>query len=347
MEKDHNLVTAREGIKVSLRDKVILVTGGTGTIGNAFARLALDRHHPKKVIIYSRDEFKQEQMARRFDSPSIRFFLGDVRDRDRLERALDGVDYVLHAAALKQILAAEYNPAEAIKTNVFGALNIIDACINCDVEKIIALSTDKAVNPLGLYGATKLCSDKLFIASNSYAGRGRTRFSVVRYGNVWNSRGSVVGLFKEKSKTGRVPVTDPEMTRFLITPQQAAQFIIESFSAMEGGEIFIPKMPSVRIVDLAKVIAPDCELDIVGTRPAEKTHEALISTDDARRLIETPNGYTILPTLPFWDADQWAQVENSAFANGKKTYVSNENSDWLSRRDLAKLLESSEFAPTE
>jgi UDP-N-acetylglucosamine 4,6-dehydratase/5-epimerase len=332
---------------VSLRDKVILVTGGTGTIGNSFAQLALDRHHPKKVIIYSRDEFKQEQMAHRFDSPNIRFFLGDVRDRDRLERALGGVDYVLHAAALKQITAAEYNPAEAIKTNVFGALNVIDACINCDVEKIIALSTDKAVNPLGLYGATKLCSDKLFIASNAYAGTGRTRFSVVRYGNVLNSRGSVVDLFKEKLKTGRVPITDPEMTRFIITPQQATQFIIESFSAMKGGEIFIPKMPSVRIVDLAKAIAPDCEFDIVGSRYGEKLHEALISLDDAKRLIETQNAYTILPKLPFWDDKQWPHLEDSAFVNGEKTYMSNENSDWLSSRDIAKLLESPEFAPTE
>jgi len=332
---------------VSLRDKVILVTGGTGTIGNAIARLALDRHHPKKVIIYSRDEFKQEQMARRFDSPSIRFFLGDVRDRDRLERALGGVDYVLHAAALKQVTAAEYNPAETIKTNVFGALNVIDACLNCNVEKIIALSTDKAVNPLGLYGATKLCSDKLFIASNAYAGTGRTRFSVVRYGNVLNSRGSVVELFKEKSKTGRVPITDPEMTRFVITPQQAAQFIIESFSTMKGGEIFVPKMPSVRIVDLAKAIAPYCELDIVGTRYGEKIHEALISADDAKRLIETHNGFTILPKLPFWNDEQWAHLEDSAFISNEKTYVSNENSDWLSPRDLAKLLESREYAATE
>ena len=254
-----------------LNGKTILVTGGTGSFGKKFTRMVLDRYDVNKLIIFSRDELKQAQMRAEFgDNPKLRFFIGDVRDKERLYRAFDGVDVVIHAAALKRVPECEYNPFEAIKTNVIGAQNIIDAAIDRGVSKIVALSTDKAVNPINLYGATKLCSDKLFIAGNSYVGSKDTRFAVVRYGNVVGSRGSVVPLFLQLKEAGKLPITDPRMTRFWITLEEGVEMVFATLEKMQGGEIFVPKIPSMKITDLAEAIAPECELEIVGIRPGEK-----------------------------------------------------------------------------
>jgi UDP-N-acetylglucosamine 4,6-dehydratase len=272
-----------------LNDTIVLVTGGTGSLGHRLTQLLLERYQLKKLIVFSRDELKQFEMAQRFSErefPCMRYFIGDVRDRDRLYRAFEGVDVVVHAAALKQVPIAEYNPFEAIKTNVLGAANVIDAAIDRKVKRVVALSTDKAANPINLYGATKLCSDKLFVAGNSYASLSSTKFSVVRYGNVVGSRGSVIPFFLNQRPSGVLPITDERMTRFWITLEQGAMFVIKSLERMEGGEVFVPKLPSMRITDLARVIAPECQLKNIGIRPGEKLHEVMVPEDDARSTLD-------------------------------------------------------------
>lgn len=284
-------------------NKNILITGGTGSFGKYYTKTLLDRYRPKKIIIYSRDELKQFEMQQQFPQDCVRFFIGDVRDRDRLAMAMRGVDYVIHAAALKQVPAAEYNPMECIKTNVHGAENIIQAALACKVGKVIALSTDKAANPINLYGATKLCSDKLFVAANNLVGHDRpTRFSVVRYGNVVGSRGSVVPFFKKMIAEGcdQLPVTDERMTRFWITLQQGVAFVLKNFERMQGGEIFVPKIPSVRITDLAEAMAPSIPTKVIGIRPGEKLHEVMCPQDDSHLTVEFEDHYVIKPTITFW-----------------------------------------------
>ncbi|MED3622815.1 UDP-N-acetylglucosamine 4,6-dehydratase (inverting) [Neobacillus thermocopriae] len=317
-----------------LKDKTILITGGTGSFGKKFVSKILETD-VKKVIIFSRDELKQFEMAQEYKDPRIRFFIGDVRDKDRLYRAFEGVDIVVHAAALKQVGICEYNPFEAIKTNIHGAQNIIEAALDRGAERVIALSTDKAANPINLYGATKLASDKLFIAANSYVGNKKTRFAVVRYGNVVGSRGSVVPFFKKMKQTGKIPITDKRMTRFWITLDQGVQFVIDNLGRMKGGEIFVPKIPSMRVVDLAKAIAPECEIEIIGIRPGEKLHETMITEDDARRTLSFDTYYVIQPEFPWWKVE---------YAKGGKplpegfSYVSNTNDQWLSVEDLKNLI---------
>jgi len=281
----------------------ILITGGTGSFGKHFVKNILNRYKPKKIIVFSRDELKQYEMQQMFPQESIRFFIGDVRDRDRLIMAMRGIDYVVHAAALKQVPAAEYNPMECIKTNVHGAENVIQAALECKVKKVIALSTDKAANPINLYGATKLCSDKLFVAANSLVGLDRpTRFSVVRYGNVNGSRGSVVPFFKSLIDKGadHFPITDPRMTRFWISLQHGVDFVVDSFERMQGGEIFVPKIPSIRITDLAKAMAADMPMRTIGIRPGEKLHEIMCPEDDSHLTLEFKDHYVIRPTITFW-----------------------------------------------
>jgi UDP-N-acetylglucosamine 4,6-dehydratase len=283
--------------------KNILITGGTGSFGREYVRALLERFRPGRLIVYSRDELKQSEMAQEFHQECMRYFIGDVRDRDRLTLAMRGVDYVIHAAALKQVPAAEYNPTECIKTNIYGAENVIHAALACEVERVIALSTDKAANPINLYGATKLASDKLFVAANNIAGGRRTRFSVVRYGNVVGSRGSVVPLFRSLIAGGatHLPITDERMTRFWITLQQGVAFVLKDFQRMQGGEIFVPKIPSVRIVDLAKAMAPDLRTKIIGIRPGEKLHETMCPADDSHLTLEFDDHYVIRPSIRFVD----------------------------------------------
>lgn len=286
---------------MDMNGKTILITGGTGSLGKKLTRKILSTYSPKKIIILSRDELKQSEMMQEFPDECMRFFIGDVRDKERLYRSFEGVDCVIHAAALKQVPAAEYNPFEVIKTNVLGAQNIIDVSIDVGIKRVIALSTDKAANPINLYGATKLCSDKLFIAGNSYAGGKSTRFSVVRYGNVVGSRGSVIPFFLKMKDTGVLPVTDERMTRFWITLDQGAELVLNSFNRMKGGEIFVPKIPSAGIMDIAKALAPECRTKIVGIRPGEKLHEVLISEDDGRHTLEYDDYFVIQPQFPWWD----------------------------------------------
>ncbi len=279
--------------------KSILITGGTGSFGQACARTLLTRYDPARVIIFSRDELKQFEMAQHFSQfENIRFFLGDVRDKERLYRAFRGVDIVIHAAALKQVPAAEYNPFEVIKTNIIGAQNIIDAAIDTNVSRVLALSTDKAAAPINLYGATKLCSDKLFIAANAYASTTDTKFSVVRYGNVLGSRGSVIPFFRERRKDGVLPITDPRMTRFWITLEQGVDFVLDCLQRMAGSELYVPKLPSMNIMDLARAMCPDCRIDVVGIRPGEKIHEVMVPRDEARNTFEFENHFVIVPTQP-------------------------------------------------
>ena len=287
-----------------LDGKNILITGGTGSFGKKATQIILKRYQPRRLIIFSRDELKQFEMSQTFPLSKhgcIRYFIGDVRDKERLNRAFQGVDYVIHAAALKQVPAAEYNPFEAVKTNILGAQNVINVAIDQGVNKVIALSTDKAANPINLYGATKLCSDKLFIAGNAYVGRDETSFSVVRYGNVVGSRGSVIPFFLKHKENGFLPITDPRMTRFWITLEQGVEFVLSCLEYMCGGELFVPKIPSMNIMDLAKAIAPECETKIVGIRPGEKIHELMITRDDARKTLDFDKFYVIQPDFMFWD----------------------------------------------
>lgn len=284
-----------------LNNKTILITGGTGSFGKKFIQLVLARYKPKKVIVFSRDELKQFEMQQVYDAPCMRYFIGDVRDEYRLEQAMYGVDYVVHAAALKQVPAAEYNPMECIKTNVNGAQNVINAAIKCGVQKVIALSTDKAANPINLYGATKLCSDKLFIAANNLVGNRPTRFSVVRYGNVVGSRGSVVPFFKQLIENGatELPITDVRMTRFWLKLEDGVNFVLKNFERMQGGELFIPKIPSMRIMDLAEAIAPGVKTKIIGIRPGEKLHEIMCPTDSCFLTLDFHDHYVITPSISF------------------------------------------------
>ena len=287
-----------------LSDKNILITGGTGSFGKKATAVILQKYKPNKIIIFSRDELKQFEMSQIYpasDYPCMRYFIGDVRDKERLYRAFQGVDYVIHAAALKQVPAAEYNPFEAVKTNIIGAQNVINVAIDQEVKQVIALSTDKAANPINLYGATKLCADKLFIAGNAYVGRDHTIFSVVRYGNVVGSRGSVIPFFEEHRKNGSLPITDPRMTRFWITLEQGVEFVLRCLDHMCGGELFVPKIPSMNIMDLAQAIAPECESRIVGIRPGEKLHELMIPRDEARKTLEFDDFYVIQPSFKFWE----------------------------------------------
>jgi len=320
----------------SLSGKSVLVTGGTGSFGKLFVRTALERLDVKRLVVFSRDELKQYEMQQKLSSPKLRYFIGDVRDRDRLHRALDGIDVAVHAAALKQVPTAEYNPFEAIKTNVMGAENIINECIDQGVERVIALSTDKAANPINLYGATKLCSDKLFIAGNVYVGRKKTRFSVVRYGNVVGSRGSVIPFFLSKRKTGVLPITDPRMTRFWITLQQGVDFVIDCLTRMRGGELFVPKIPSMNIMDLAQAIAPDCKTEVVGIRPGEKLHEVMVPEDDARNTIELADRFVIQPVFPLWH-DQPEYPGAKRCPDGFR-YGSDNNDRWLTRAELTEMV---------
>jgi len=318
--------------------QTILLTGGTGSFGKHFCRLMLEKYHPKAVRIYSRDELKQHEMRQAFGEDRIRYFIGDVRDADRTKRAMEGTDIVIHAAALKQVPSCEYNPFEAIKTNIHGAENIIDAAIDVGVKKVVALSTDKAVNPVNLYGATKLCAEKIFIQGNAYSAARGTRFSCVRYGNVIGSRGSVIPLFKEQKKTGKITITDERMTRFWITLDQAVELVVNALRHAQGGEIFIPKIPSMKIVDLAKAVAPECEIENIGIRPGEKLHEVLVTEEEGRHAVDYNGMFVILPNYSWWE-------ERRAYKNSRPlpdgfSYSSNNNDDWLSVDDLRKFIQS-------
>jgi UDP-N-acetylglucosamine 4,6-dehydratase len=324
---------------ISLSDCSILITGGTGSFGQRFVRRILAHHKPRRVVVYSRDELKQYDMAQTVQAPQLRYFIGDVRDRERLERALHGIDTIVHASAMKQVVAAEYNPIECIKTNVLGAENIINAAINRGVKRIIALSTDKAVNPINLYGATKLCADKLFIAGNYLAGRDGPRFSIVRYGNVVGSRGSVVPLFQKLRASGKLPITDPRMTRFWITLDQGAAFVERCLGLMHGGEVFIPKIPSMRITDLAAAMAPECRQETVGIRPGEKLHECMIPHDEARLTREFDDFYVILPARPFGAAlDPVYEGGRGRSVAENFEYTSDANDRWADREQLLEMV---------
>lgn len=324
-----------------LNDKTVLITGGTGSFGKKFTQIVLENYKPAKLIIFSRDELKQFEMSQRWSMKKyrIRYFLGDVRDKERLIRAFQGVDYVIHAAALKQVPAAEYNPAESIKTNILGAMNIIDAALFNNVKKVIALSTDKACNPINLYGATKLCADKLFVAANVYRGFDKdTLFSVVRYGNVLGSRGSVVPFFRERSKTGVLPITDSRMTRFWITLNQGVHFVLKVLELAKGGEIFVPKIPSMKITDLAKAIAPECSHEVVGIRPGEKVHEALIGEDEGRNTTEYKECYVIRRNQP--DGRKMPNIDNGGrLCPQGFEYTSDNNHERLSIEELRRILD--------
>jgi UDP-N-acetylglucosamine 4,6-dehydratase/5-epimerase len=320
-----------------LDGKVLLVTGGTGSFGKRFIRKALE-HPVRKVIVFSRDELKQFDMKQDYvGEDRLRFFIGDVRDEARLYRAFDGVDIIVHAAALKQVPAAEYNPIEAIRTNVDGAANVINAAIDREVELIIALSTDKAANPINLYGATKLCSDKLFVAGNNYVGYRRTRFSVVRYGNVVGSRGSVIPFFLSRRETGVLPITDPRMTRFLITLDQGVQFVMDCLGRMSGGEIFVPKLPSTTIMDIARALAPECETQIVGIRPGEKLHEVMVPEDDAHNTVEHESYFSILPAFHDWDRDSYMLANGGRWCESGFSYRSDTNTHWVTDEEICEM----------
>lgn len=318
-----------------LRDSTILVTGGTGSFGNAFVRKLLADCEPQRVIVFSRDEMKQWEMAKRFESDKrVRFFVGDVRDRERMYRAVDGVDYVVHAAATKIVTTAEYNPFEAVKTNILGAMNVVDACIDMGVKKVVALSTDKASSPINLYGATKLASDKLFISGNHYAGQKETRFSVVRFGNVMGSRGSVIPFFIEKASNGEsLPVTDEKMTRFMITLSDAVSLVLEAFDDMTGGETYVRKIPSMGILDVAKAVAPQAEIRIVGVRPGEKLHEQMIGPEESHYTFDFGDYFKILPVVNTWDRAANPSQGGKSVPEGF-SYSSDTNDQWMSVEEL-------------
>ena len=314
----------------------ILVTGGTGSFGKKFIEIMLREYQPHRLVIFSRDELKQHEMrAAGFDHPSLRYFIGDVRDLERVKRALSGITVVVHAAALKQVPACEYNPFEAIQTNIIGGKNVIDAAIDQGVRRIIALSTDKAVNPINLYGATKLCAEKTFVQANAYAGAKQTRFACARYGNVVGSRGSVIPIFLEQRKRGKITITDPRMTRFWLTLEQGVRFVIHCLEQMHGGEIFVPRIPSMRLSDLAETIAPGCEVEYIGIRPGEKLHEVLISEDESRQTLETEEMFIIQPSHPWWHSENWVHAKR--LPEGFR-YSSDTNERWLTRHELEQLV---------
>jgi UDP-N-acetylglucosamine 4,6-dehydratase len=321
-------------------DKTILITGGTGSFGRKFAEIVQRDYRPRKLIIFSRDELKQHDMRLAgFDQPNMRYFIGDVRDKDRLYRAFVDVDIVVHAAALKQVPACEYNPIEAIATNIIGARNVIDAAIDRGVERVLAMSTDKATAPINLYGATKLVAEKLFIQGNAYSGGEGTRFSVVRYGNVVGSRGSVVPVFKEQARNGKLTITDQRMTRFWITLEQGVRFVISCIDMMYGGEIFIPKLPSMNIMDLARLIEPDARIEFIGIRPGEKLHESMITRDEARQAVEIEDRYIILPAHPWWNQKYW---ERAKPLPDDFEYSSDRNERWLTEAEMRQMIETYE-----
>ena len=317
-----------------LNNASILITGGTGSFGNTFVPMTLARYNPKKIVIFSRDEMKQWEMQKKFgDDDRVRFFIGDVRDRDRLYRALDGIDYVVHAAATKIVPTAEYNPFECVKTNINGAMNVIDACIDKRVKRVVALSTDKASSPINLYGATKLASDKLFVAGNSYAASHDTRFAVVRYGNVMGSRGSVIPFFLSIKDKGVLPITDERMTRFMITLEQGVELVWHAFNDMVGAEIYVKKIPSMRVVDLAKTVAPQAQLEFIGIRPGEKLHEQMISEEDAFHTYEYADHFKILPAINGW-SNSMARIKHGVKVPEGFSYTSNNNPEWMSNAEL-------------
>ena len=321
----------------------ILITGGTGSFGNTFVPMTLEKYKPKKLIIYSRDEMKQWEMAKKFTNDDrVRFFIGDVRDRDRLYRALDGVDFVIHAAATKIVPTAEYNPFECIKTNINGAMNLVDACIDKGIKKCVALSTDKASQPVNLYGATKLCSDKLFIAGNSYAGKKDTRFSIVRYGNVMGSRGSVIPLFIEQSKFGELTITDERMTRFMISLEQGVELVWHAFEDMEGGEIYVKKIPSMKLIDIAKAVSQLSKIKIIGIRPGEKLHEQMISLEDAPYTYEYDDYFKILPQIHEWDKDS-NRIKQGRQVCDDFLFSSDNNKIWMSIDELRQWIENNKI----
>jgi UDP-N-acetylglucosamine 4,6-dehydratase len=321
-------------------EKVILLTGGTGSFGQKFTEIMLKKYKPKTIRIFSRDELKQWEMEKKFNARHLRFFIGDIRDKDRLERAMDGADIAVHAAALKQVPLCEYNPFEAVMTNIIGAQNVINAAIDHNVEKVMTISTDKAVNPVNLYGATKMCMEKIFVAANAYVGQSRhTRMSCARYGNVIGSRGSVIPLFKKQKSTGAITITDKRMTRFWITLEQGIEFVIRCIEMMRGGEIFIPKVPSMKIIDLAGMIASKCKVKYIGIRPGEKIHECLLTEDEARHAVEYDDFFVIMPDHPWWSSKN--------YSDGKKLvegfrYTSDLNGSWLTERELQKMLKELE-----
>lgn len=323
-----------------LSNSSILITGGTGSFGNTFVPMTLAKYNPKKIIIFSRDEMKQWDMAKKFEGDKrVRFFIGDVRDKDRLYRALDGVDYVVHAAATKIVPTAEYNPFECVKTNVFGAMNLIDACIDKGIKRVVALSTDKASSPINLYGATKLASDKMFVAGNSYSGAHDTRFAVVRYGNVMGSRGSVIPFFMSIKDKGVLPITDPRMTRFMISLEEGVELVWHAFEDMEGGEIYVKKIPSMKVADLARVVAPEAKQEVVGIRPGEKLHEQMISPEDAYYTYEYPEHFKILPVINNWSSDP-ARIKDGKKVAEDFVYASDNNPEWMSDADLQTWIET-------
>ncbi len=320
------------------KNQTVLITGGTGSFGKKFTKILLEERQPKKIIVFSRDELKQHEMrVGGYDHPTLRYFIGDVRDRERLIRAMHGVDVVVHAAALKQVPACEYNPMEAIKTNIIGTANVVEAALDAGVKKVMTISTDKAVNPANLYGATKLAAEKLTIQSNAYAGGTATRFSCVRYGNVVGSRGSVVPLFLKQRSNGKVTITDERMTRFLLSLEQGVRFVIHCIEQMEGGEVFVPKIPSTKVTDLAKVIAPDAELEIIGIRPGEKLHEMLISVDEARHTIELDAMFVIQPAEAMWFGYSWK--DRGKLLPEGFYYSSDNNTEWLDLEEIKKFVE--------
>ena len=319
------------------KEKVVLVTGGTGSFGKKFIATMLKEYHPSKLIVLSRDELKQHEMqVAGYDHPTLRYFIGDVRDCDRLRRAFDGVNIVVHAAALKQVPACEYNPMEAIKTNILGSSNVVEAALDAGVEKVLALSTDKAVNPINLYGATKLAAEKLLVQSNAYAGGKKTRISCVRYGNVVGSRGSVVPVFLKQRSSGTITVTDERMTRFWISLDQGVRFVIHCIELMQGGEVFVPKIPSMKVIDLAHAIAPKAAINVIGIRPGEKLHEVLISEDEARNTVELKDMYVVQPAETLWFGKSW-ENENIKLPDNFR-YASESNSEWLSLDEIKKII---------
>lgn len=323
-----------------LNNSSILIAGGTGSFGNAFVPMTLAKYNPKRLVIYSRDEMKQWKMAQKFAGDTrVSFIIGDVRDKDRLTRALDGIDYVVHAAATKIVPTAEYNPFECVKTNINGAMNLIDACIDRDIKRVVALSTDKASNPISLYGATKLASDKLFVAGSAYAGTHDTRFAVVRYGNVMGSRGSVIPFFMSLANTGVLPITDPRMTRFMITLEQGVELVWHAFDDMSGGEIYVKKIPSMSILDIAKAVAPEAEQKIIGIRPGEKIHEQMIGLEDAPHTFAYRDHYKILPMIHNWSTDP-ERIKDGTPVPDNFTYNSGSNSEWMQVEGLRAWIEA-------
>lgn len=323
-----------------LKNSSILITGGTGSFGNTFIPMTLEKFNPKRLVIYSRDEMKQWEMAQKFEGDSrVSFIIGDVRDKDRLARALDGIEYVVHAAATKIVPTAEYNPFECVKTNITGAMNLIDVCIDSDVKRVVALSTDKASNPINLYGATKLASDKLFVAANAYAGTHDTRFAVVRYGNVMGSRGSVIPFFMSLANTGELPITDERMTRFMISLEQGVELVWHAFDDMQGGEIYVKKIPSMGITDIAKAVAPEAKHKTIGIRPGEKIHEQMIGLEDAPHTFEYDDHYKVLPAIYNCSTDE-LRIKGGKKVCDDFIYTSDNNNEWMTIEELQSWIES-------